>query len=545
MAEVAVDFGTCNTVLARYSETLGRAETLRVGEIGSRLSYRRAPGAPEESVWLIPSVVHYTEKEILIGDQVISRGLAEHPATFRWMKRSVAAKATKTRQTAQGYKSPIDAASDFLRLALTYASNTISLADDSFTFTAPVEAFESFQDWLVQTMESVGVRRWRLLDEPTAAVFGSHGAARKDERFCVFDFGGGTLDVSVVMIDLASATDYKAVQLGQAGMDLGGMNVDLWLAKDFCRRHNLDDFEKRELEALILRQAEEVKIQLSDPAAADVEMTVLDTSGRAPRVLQTVYRRECPLCEPRTAGGAPGDGDGCLGCLLAGQEFIRKASRTVHRALMNAASKAGLQQDDLSLVIATGGATLMPVVRRYLEGEFGKLLHYDNPFDTVVRGACRGIVDPILRHDYALESYDMQRKEYCFEPLFKAGTEYPTPPGREVRVNSQGTRDGMTRIGLKIFEVSQVRKQAAPLGVLDEKGDFRQEVTRVRTDREYICLNEKNPTFIAASPPIALARDGSRFQPEFRVDGNRRLLVTVVDRLTGKTLLADHLVVRL
>jgi molecular chaperone DnaK (HSP70) len=256
MSEVAVDFGTSNTVLARFNETTGRAETIQIPGITSEMRYRLAPGGPEHAVWLVPSMIHYSDTEVLIGDQVLSRGLAEHPSTIRWMKRAVAHGVTKRRKTPQGHISPQQAGEDFLRMLLNYASDRLSLDEDSFTFTAPVEAFENFQDWLFRLCESLGVRRVRLLDEPTACVFGYQGAARRDERFVVFDFGGGTLDVSAVRIDVTTAEDKKAVVLGQAGRDLGGMNIDQWLAADFCKRHNLDDHERRQLEAVILRQAE-------------------------------------------------------------------------------------------------------------------------------------------------------------------------------------------------------------------------------------------------------------------------------------------------
>src|ERR1035437_2128967 len=172
MSEVAIDFGTSNTVLARYNETRERAETIRIQEISSELRYRLKPGGQEHSVWVIPSMIHYAEKETLIGDQVVSRGLAEHPDTMRWMKRGIAQGITRRKRTAQGHKSPAEAGAEFLKLALNYATNEISFEQDTFTFTAPVEAFENFQDWIWRVAEALGIRKLRVLDEPTACVFG-------------------------------------------------------------------------------------------------------------------------------------------------------------------------------------------------------------------------------------------------------------------------------------------------------------------------------------------------------------------------------------
>lgn len=541
MSEVAIDFGTSNTVLARFNETRERAETIRIPEISSELRYRLKPGGQEFSVWVIPSVIHYAEKETLIGDQAVSRGLAEHPDTMRWMKRSIAQSITRRKRTAQGHKSPAEAGTEFLKLALNYASHEISFENDAFTFTVPVEAFETFQDWIWRVAESLGIRKLRILDEPTACVFGYHGAARQDERFVVFDFGGGTLDVSAVRLDLKEQSGRKAVQLGQAGCDLGGMDIDKWIADDFCARHSMSDADRRDLESPILRHAEAVKIALSDPATADTEMSVLNDLGRAPRLLQTTWRRACAGCENGASRLA--QGEACLGCLLAAKGFPKQIRETLDRALENAAIKAGMRRSDVTRVLVTGGTSLIPAVRRILDQGFGEKVEYDQPFDCVVRGACRGVVSPVLQHDYAIESYNRQAQRFEFKPLFKIGVEFPTPPDA-IRFWSNGSTDGQTRVGLLIYEVSRMKRRSVDQAMVDAEGRI-QSAARVATDYEHICLNPDNPTFIAADPPINRERDKQRFLCSFEIDGHRRLLVTATDHLTGKPVLVKHPVVRL
>jgi len=58
MSEVAIDFGTSNTVLARYNETTERAETIRIPQISSELRYWLTPDGEEHTVWVVPSVIH-------------------------------------------------------------------------------------------------------------------------------------------------------------------------------------------------------------------------------------------------------------------------------------------------------------------------------------------------------------------------------------------------------------------------------------------------------------------------------------------------------
>jgi molecular chaperone DnaK len=543
MSKIAIDFGTGNTVLARFNETTERAETIEIPGITAAMRYRLHTGDDERVVHVVPSLIHYSDIETLIGDQVLSRGLAEHGDTIRWMKRGIAQRVTKRKKTAQGHKSPAQAGEDFLRLLLGYVSDQLSFADDEFTFTVPVEAFEDFQDWLRRLCEELGIRRARLLDEPTACVLGYHGAARRDDRFLVLDFGCGTLDVSAVRIDLAATDDRKAVQLGQAGCDLGGMDLDRWLFDDFCRRHRLADYEQRELEAVILRQAEQTKIALSDPAETEVAMSVVNDRATPPRLLRTTYSRACAECERGHAGNQADSHAGCFGCLLVANDFLKHVRDTLDRALENAAVKVGMRRGDLSRVLVTGGTSLVPCVRQLLDQSFDGKADYQSPFDAVARGACRGVVVPILQHDYCIESYNRDKRDYEFKPLYAIGTEYPTAHDT-VRFWAKGSYDGMTRIGLKIFEVSRMKRRTLEVAMVDADGVLRDD-SRVASEFTYICLNRDNPTFILADPPVNLGRDQKRFLCSFWVDGNRRLLVTVLDNLSGTTLLHDHPVVRL
>ncbi len=545
MSKVAVDFGTANTVLARFDETTERVETIEIPGIMAAMEFipNRQQADRRLLVPVTPSLIHYSQTETLIGNQVLARGLAEHRDTFRWMKRGIAHGATRRKKTAQGHKSPAQAGEDFLTLLLRYASDRISLEDDEFTFTAPTEAFENFEDWIRRVAEAVGIRRLRLLDEPTACILGFHGAARKEDRFVVFDFGCGSLDVAVVRVDFAAASDRKAIQLGRAGQDLGGMDLDRYLADDFCRRHAIDDGQRRRLQAVVLRQVEEAKVTLSDPAKTQADVSVSEGAGAHGRLMRTTYRRNCPQCGQGSVGDHPQSDEACFGCLVAKAGFLEQVRQTIDRALENAAIKAGVRRDDVVKVLVTGGTSLVPCVRRLLIDAFDGRAVLGNPFDAVVRGACRGVVVPILQHDYAIESYNAQRRDYEFKPMFSTGTEYPTGPDA-VRLWARGSYDGMTRIGLKIFEVSRMKPRRATIDLVDADGVLNDD-SHVVTEFGHFCLNRENPTFIVADPPVSLPRDAQRFLCSFQVDGHRRLLVTVLDNLSGKTLLEEHPVVRL
>jgi len=133
MRRIGIDFGTGNTVISVWNETRGQAETLHIPEVSTPLRWRLQADAPEQETYLIPSLIHYSATEVLIENQVLSRRLADHRDTVRWMKRSIGVGSTKRVRTAQGFKSPAEAASDFLTMAIRYAPDHIRPEEDEFT----------------------------------------------------------------------------------------------------------------------------------------------------------------------------------------------------------------------------------------------------------------------------------------------------------------------------------------------------------------------------------------------------------------------------
>ena len=548
MSRVAVDFGTSNSVIARLRDD-GACESLEIPGVTTALqvSFGGTDDRRTETVHLAPSVIHYGDGETLIGRQVAERGLLDDPATFRWMKRAIATGNAKRRKTKQGHRDALQAGTDYLRLLLSYASDQLSFATDEFTFTVPIESFEDFRDWLQRSGEALGIRRLRLIDEATAAILSERRSATKADRFLLFDFGCGTLDVSAVRLDWSARKDRTAVQLGQAGDELGGMDVDRWIAEDFLSRHPFSTSYKKRLQPRLLLAAEEAKIKLSDPecveATLSLEVSAADLPSHddgtvsAPR---STYRKECARCQ---SGAAPiGNADGCLGCILEERGAARRVRETVERALENAAIKVGLRRSELTAVLTTGGSSLLPSVRRWLQDTFAERLQVQNPFSAMVEGACRGEVAAVLQHDYAIESYSPTSKTFEFKPLFAAGSDYPTAKDGP-RLWARGSYDGMTRIGIQIFEVSRLKRNLGD-SLVSEDGNLKA-MSRVSSEYRYVALNAENPTFIVADPPVELARDAKRFLCAFQVDANRHLLVTVLDTLTRKTLLDGHSVVRL
>ena len=85
---LAVDFGTSNTVVAVWDETLHEGVPLHIPDYGRRLHYRGE--AATEQISVIPSLLHYGQADRRwVGKQVLSQDLYESERTFRWMKRYI------------------------------------------------------------------------------------------------------------------------------------------------------------------------------------------------------------------------------------------------------------------------------------------------------------------------------------------------------------------------------------------------------------------------------------------------------------------------
>jgi molecular chaperone DnaK (HSP70) len=529
---LGVDFGTSNTVVAVWDEVRKEGVPLHVPDYARTMQYRR--GERTESLPLIPSIIHYAAANVRwVGNQVHARDLYHSERTFRWMKRYVANRSpTKVRIDGREV-GHADAARDFLTTVLAFAAAELDLRNEEVALTVPVEAYEHYEDWLAGVAEAAGMPRFRLIDEASAAALGYGAHVQPGQVYLIFDFGGGTLDVSVVLVEEAEAvaSGRRCRVLGKAGAELGGMTIDGWLYQEVLRRlgrHDSDD-DVRQLSRLLLRECERVKERLSTHERADLSVLHPDTGA----VLAVDFTRSQ------------------LEDLLDRHEMLTRLDQTVRRAL-NAARERGYTDDDVQRVLLVGGSSLIPCVRRTVQRIFGReRVLLERPLDAVARGAAAFVagVDfhDHIQHDYAIRYLDPLKGDHDYRVLVKRGTPYPT---REpvARLTVKASHHGQTQLGLAIFELGEQRRGGASEAVelvFDPSGAAR--LAQVTPDegerRTHFWVNEHSPTFLSADPP---ARQGEpRFEVEFGIDANKRLLVTVRDLTTGRLTHRDYPVVKL
>jgi molecular chaperone DnaK (HSP70) len=520
---LAVDFGTSNTVIAAWDAARAEGVPLALPELS-----RRGPGDPA-GLAVIPSLIHYAaDDRRWIGAQVLERRLYGAPATFRWMKSYVARRSPGGRRVGGRDVSHRQAGRDFLAEVL-FAAAAACGAGEDVALTVPVESFEDYEDWLTDVAESAGIRRSRLIDEPAAAALGYGVPIRTGDVYATFDFGGGTLDVAVVLVEDAAPARRRCRVLGKAGADLGGISVDQWLFREVLRRTGRSDADDavRAVSNDLVVACEAAKERLSFEDRAEVAIDDPDTGF----ALAATFTR------------------GELEDLLDEHDFFAEIHRTCRRALGDARER-GYAEEAIKAVFLVGGASQMPAVGRALRRIFGKdRVLLDRPLDAVARGAAAFVAGADLldhiQHDYAIRHLDRERGEYDYVPVVKRGTPYPTS-ATVARLTVKASHDGQRELGLLVFEVSGDRRRATGGGVeieYDPSGAARLcAVTPEDAERRSYCPIG-SPAFLVADPPCQAGE--RRFEIAFGIDANKRLLMSARDLKSGRWTHRDYPMVKL
>lgn len=516
---VAIDFGTSNTRVAVWDASLDQPRTLAIPDVSRTVTYEGAHDGSSE-VPSIPSLINYDGKHSWIGRQVYDRGLLESQNTFRWMKRYIANRLEIPRRIDGRLVKFSEAGADFLLRVLVYTAEAVELGDEEVAFTIPVEAFEHYQEWLSRVCESAGISRYRLLDEASAAALGYGLTVKAGDVYLVFDFGGGTLDISVVRMESTSVGGRRCSVLGKGGADIGGATIDNWLYRDVLARNGKEPEDVRHLSGLLLMEVERAKEALTTGEHASVTAADPETG----EVLSAPYSRVA------------------FEDLLERNGLFETIHTTLRRALSDAREK-GYDEDRIGAVLLVGGSSLIPSVRRAVRQVFGSRVRFHRPLDAVALGAAAFVhgVDfsDHIQHDYALKHYNRMKGEHDYALIIPAGTPYPSE-GFVKEVIVSASYDDQEFLGLEIYEIGRKECFSCSDGpqldlVFDPDGGARFQKREDVAVRSRFCVNENCPTFIRAEPKAV--RGEKRFPVQFSIDGNKRLCVTVRDKKTGRLLM--------
>jgi molecular chaperone DnaK (HSP70) len=529
---IAIDFGTSNTVIARWNPVTQQPETLNI----PGLSIQQSLNPP-----LIPSLVYVedaSKRQVLVGQQVRDRGLdlKNDPRFFRSFKRGIGA-------DIQGFLPEIDGQIiNFEQVGQWFLSQVIEqLAPlqggiESLVLTVPVDSFEAYRHWLGQVCQTLSVEQVRMLDEPTAAALG-YGMADQ-EILLVIDFGGGTLDLSLVRLDKNVGTTQKplgfllkwgnkslaedsrqkvktARVLAKAGQNLGGTDIDNWLVDYFAKTQGLV------ASPLTTRLAERVKIQLSSQTQAS-EVYFND---------ETFESYELELNRDT------------LENILKEHSFFDQLDESMS-SLLQQARRQGIEVSDINAVLLVGGTVQLPAVQTWVKQYFEpEKIRCERPFEAIAQGAlqlAQGVeLKDFLYHSYGIRYWDRRNKCHSWHPIIKAGQPYPMSQPVELVLGA--SVESQPSIELIMGELG------ADTGGTEVYFDGDRLITRsIATGQTNVkSLNDKDGARSIAqlTPPGFPGSD--RVKVRFQIDEQRFLRITVEDLLTSETLLENQLVAQL
>ncbi|MEO8256815.1 MAG: molecular chaperone DnaK [Acidobacteriota bacterium] len=209
-----------------------------------------------------------------------------------------------------------------------------------------------------------GLNVQRIINEPTAAALAYGLDKKKDETIAVYDFGGGTFDISVLEVG-EGVVEVKATNgdthLG--GDDLDDRIID-WLIAEFKQSEGIDLGKDRMARQRLKESAEKAKIELSTALETEINLPFITADQTGPRHLQMKLSRAR------------------LEQLV--DDLLQRTMGPVRQALAD----AGVDPTKIDEVVLVGGSTRMPKVQQLVRDFFGKEPHKGvNPDEVVAVGA--------------------------------------------------------------------------------------------------------------------------------------------------------------
>ena len=452
-----------------------------------------------------PSIVAFTKDgERLVGQVAKRQAVTNAEATIYSVKRFMGRRHSEITDEAKlvPYKvveqdglarvdirgkvySPPEISAMILQKLKQAAEDHLGTTVDKAVITVPAYFNDAQRQATKDAGKIAGLEVLRIVNEPTAAALAYGLDKKKDETIAVYDFGGGTFDISILEVG-EGVVEVKATN---GDSHLGGDNIDQkimeWIIAEFKKDAGIDLSKDKMALQRLKEEAEKAKITLSSAVETEINLPFITADASGPKHLSLKLSRAK------------------MEALVA--DLIERSMVPVKQCMAD----AGLDASKIDEVVLVGGMTRMPLIQQRVKDFFGKEPHKGvNPDEVVAIGAAvqagvlSGDVKDLLLLDVTPLSLGIETLGGVMTKLIERNTTIPAKKS-------------------EVFSTAADSQTSVDVHVLQGERDFAKD-------------NRTLGNFSLVGLPPA-PRGVPKIEVTFDIDANGIVNVTAKDMATGKT----------